>query len=409
MNRRTVLIPIFLLLFVGLAMATNVGGVQAADVQFPAHVDAWMREAKVGPYQEETIDYDELYELAKAEGKVVVYAGTTRMPQVIDEFQRRYPGIELEIHAMPTAETIERFQREQRAGRYEVDVITASQAPRQLNQLHRMHHMLFPWIPPDLRDAIPEHKQLPILWWFSSSRHFAYNSEAYSEQPIESLWELTMPEWRGRIVLGDPRLDGSTLDFFTMVVVKADEMAAEYERVFGEPIKLTTPNAGYEWIKRLFANRPQLERTDREAAEVIGAPGQTNPPIGLVSGARFGWSGDPARGNLQFAPTRDLQPADGFTYPVPISVAYRAPHPNAAKLFIRFLFGDQDGGGGYAPWFFTGEWPSRTDLIGRPTLPFAPQLEELLWPISDINYWDADLDGMWELQDDVLDFLIDHI
>jgi len=66
------------------------------------------------------------------------------------------------------------------------------------------------------------------------------------------------------VAIGDPRLDGGTLDYFIMMVLKADELAAEYERYYEEPIKLTTANAGYEWIKRLMENDPLLVRGEKD-------------------------------------------------------------------------------------------------------------------------------------------------
>ncbi len=104
------------------------------------------------------------------------------------------------------------------------------------------------------------------------------------------------------MAIGDPRLDGGTLDYFIMMVLKADELAAEYERYYEEPIKLTTANAGYEWIKRLMENDPLLVRGEKDVPAIIGEKGLKDAPVGLVAGSRFAWVNDPTRGDLRFFP-----------------------------------------------------------------------------------------------------------
>jgi iron(III) transport system substrate-binding protein len=63
-------------------------------------------------------------------------------------------------------------------------------------------------------------------------------------------------------------------------------------------------------------------------------------------------------------------------------MANKAPHPNAAKLFIRWLLGDEQGGAGMKPWFVPGGWPSRTDVKPpiETTLDDLPQYTWFLEP-----------------------------
>lgn len=387
-------------------------GYTVSAQEFPAHVDAWLREAKVGPYQEtDPSAYDEIYEAAKREGRVVIYIGTSRASRVVEGFKQKYPGIDVVVHAMTNDELLEKFVREQQAGIYNVDIISATVAPYQEGFLVP-NHMLFPWVPPELMDVIPERLQSPLMTWRLTFRNLAYNTLAYPDgPPIQSLWDLTRPEWKGRIVMADPRLDGPALDFLTTVVLHADEMAADYERVFGEPIRLTTPNAGYEWIKRLLANEPSLY-PDEHDLDIVGDPQATpgNAPIAVsISGSRYRTVGDVARGNLQFAPLTDLTPRSGVEYPALLNIAYRAPHPNAAKLFIHWLFGDEQGGAGFAPWFEPGNYPVRTDIVTKPEHEYVPELTDILWPLDNLNLWPLSSGAVWDEREFVLDFVMDHL
>ena len=83
------------------------------------------------------------------------------------------------------------------------------------------------------------------------------------------------------------------------------------------------------------------------------------------------------------------------------NIAYKAPHPNAAKLMIKYLNGDEYGGLGLAPWFQEGNWPARQDIkVGHS----HPVLGEINWPLDQINFWIMDPHAIWELQQDVQDW-----
>ena len=58
----------------------------------------------------------------------------------------------------------------------------------------------------------------------------------------------------------------------------------------------------------------------------------------------------------------DVKPVVGLTKRNFLVLANKAPHPNAAKLFIRWILGDEQGGAGMEPWFVPGGWPSRSDV-----------------------------------------------
>jgi iron(III) transport system substrate-binding protein len=375
----------------------------AQGKELPADVEKWLKKNKIGPYQEDKADYKALYKAAKKEGRVVVYASTSRGPKSLAlGFYEKYPGIKVEWNTLGSSDCISRIINEQKAGIYAVDIGYFGHFPTQIYVLHAAN-MIFPWVPPDLKKVIPRKFRDPLLIHRLTGNTLFYNTDTWPDKPpVDSWWDITRPQWKGRLVIVDPRTSTSALEFLMTFVLKAEEMAKEYTRVFGKPLKLTTPNAGYEWIKMLFANEPKLVRSGSKG-RFIGKPGQAKPSLGVAwSLARITDSGNPKYGNLQLAPALTLKPKMGNIYPNLMNVLYKAPHPNAAKLLIRWLFGDEKGRSGNAPWFTPGNMPTRTDIKEAAPHPFNPKLS---WRLKDLNLWFPDPKGIQEKQREVIGFI----
>jgi iron(III) transport system substrate-binding protein len=279
----------------------------------PADVEKWLKENKIGPFTEEKVDYDALYQAAKKEGKVVVYAHTSRGPKSLAlGFYDKYPGIKVEWNTIPTGSVNSKIMKEQAAGIHAVDVVTVADFVTQVNVMHPSN-MIFSWVPPDLKKVIPQKFREPLMIQRLSGVNLFYNIDTWPDKPpIESWWDLTKPEWKGRLVIPDPRTFIPSYQLFTTIVLNAEEMAKEYTRVFGKPLKLTTPNAGYEWIKMVFANKPKLVKDTKEG-RFIGKPGQAKPSLGIGWNlARITDSGNPKYGNLQLSPHVTLKPKVGL-------------------------------------------------------------------------------------------------
>jgi iron(III) transport system substrate-binding protein len=374
----------------------------AQGKELPADVKKWLKENKIGPFQEDKVDYDALYKAAKKEGRVVVYSSTSRGPKSFAlGFYKKYPGIKVEWNTIGTGESIKRVIAEQKAGISNVDIINASDPPTQWNVLAPAN-MIFPWVPPELRGAIPREWQDPLLVHRVTELTIFYNAHNIQKPPIDSWWDMTKPEWKGKIVAADPRTYVAGLNQFITIALNGDEMAKDYKRVFGKPIKLTTPNAGYEWIKMFFANEPKLVKKEYEA-RFAGKPSKAKTTLIVnMSLSRITDVGNPKYGGIKWYPLVNLKPRIGIIYPTFMNIAYKAPHPNAAKIVIRWLMGDEKGGAGFSPWFVPGYAPARTDVKTAPPHPFVP---ELTWSLKDLNFWFLDSEGVWKEKGKVLDFI----
>ena len=119
-----------------------------------------------------------------------------------------------------------------------------------------------------------------------------YNSEAYPDgSPVTNIWQLTEPDWKGRVMMQNP-LDnlawGSWITGFCVGDVP-DQLAASYKELYGKELTLSDgcENAGYEFLKRLHDNEPIFTSSSDEIAEAVGTKGQTNPPIGFCASSKL--------------------------------------------------------------------------------------------------------------------------
>src|SRR5690606_5245926 len=155
----------------------------------------------------------------------------------------------------------------------------------------------------------------PLLAQRLSTKVLMYNEEANPNgSPVTNLWQLTTPEWKGRVVMVDPLQRGDYLDLMTEIVLRSDEMAKAYEAQFGKPVALSSgiDSDGKQFIADLFANDVVLLASTDDVNKAVGAKGQDNPPIGFTSysdrrdNEEEGWA-------LQVA--NDVAPSNGIIFP----------------------------------------------------------------------------------------------
>jgi iron(III) transport system substrate-binding protein len=79
-------------------------------------------------------------------------------------------------------------------------------------------------------------------------------------------------------------------------------------------------------------------------------------------------------------PIFDLDPIFGVSYPTALVMADMAPHPNAAKLLIRYMMEEE----GFAPWNEPGDYAARASIEAKQLEKFGlPKFDDLkLWPID---------------------------
>jgi iron(III) transport system substrate-binding protein len=320
-----------------------IGAMSASFVFASGNSESKPAAAAAQPTQEKPMTHDELVSAAKAEGKVVVYSVTSRIANAAKAFTAKY-GIEVEATNLKDFELVEKISKEGSTGATGADFVLAQDGGRVMGELINQNY-LYNYVPPTMKDVIPVEFQNPLAFSFIN-KVFIFNDESSSDYPFTNIWALTTPEWKGNFQFKNPFQEGVNANFLTMVTKPdiASRIADAYKAYFGKDIVLTTPNAGYEWIKRILENDLVLTTSDTKTAESIGVKGQNKKyNAGLFVFSKFR---SKKTKNLALAPIMKMDPFVGFYYPIYALMATRAEHPNAAKLFIEYLLTDE----GFKPW-----------------------------------------------------------
>lgn len=346
----------------------------------------------------EMFDETALYQAAKKEGEVNIYSYSSRVFKFGKTFQEKYPGIKVNGFDMDSPEIVTKIIAEQQAKNYVADVIFLKDPATVVHELLG-RNMVTNYVPGDLKQVIPKPYQEPLLAHHASVDALIYNNEKMGSPPIESLWDLTKEQWRGRFIFPDPQKMSEFIEVLATITMHAEEMAADYQRVFGTPISLSSgvENAGYEWILRVLNNDVVIMGSTNSVAKAVGLSDQANPPVGWTAFSRLrDKKKDP---NLKFDVMYHIKPVMGVATEVVIAMVNQAQHPNAAKLLVHWMMGDREGGQGYAPYHVLGDFPIRTDM--------APPKGAK--PLADLNVWKADPAYVWTNGQKILDFWVSHL
>jgi iron(III) transport system substrate-binding protein len=342
-------------------------------------------------------DLDALIAAAEAEGQVVVYSFTSRITRIEEAFEAAYPGIDLVGLDISSTEQIARIKAELAAGTAGADVAYLSDAPVVFGELLQTG-ALEPFVPPQFAERVPAEYQQPLLANRLSTKVLMYNEAAHPDSPpIGNLWELTEPEWAGKVVMVDPQVRGDYLDLMTEFVLQGEAFAAAYEELYGRPIELSdgAENAGEQFIRQLFANDLVLVDDTDAVNAAVGPADQSDPPVGFTTysdrrdNEDEGWA-------LQVA--NDVVPAPGIIFPAVLGVVQGAQHPAAARLLIHFMMGDDspEGGPGFAPFYVPGDYATRTDI--------APHPDAI--PLEEFRAWRIDPARTLEIRQEVADLIL---
>ena len=380
----------------------------------PPEMEAWLKAAKLGPYDKDE-NWAEITAKAKAEGEVVVYTSSGRIAKLVKPFAKIHPEIKVTVHDLGSVKSVEKTIREQNANIFNADIVTTGNSGQVIYEMLNKNRLVN-YVPHHYKDRIPKENRDPLLIRVNEAMVFLYNREAYPDAPpIKNVWELTEPKFKGRVGMKNPLSSGSTLMGVMTLMQRPDEMAAAYQRHAGKPIQLSkgVADAGQEFWARLLANDLVIFKSGSKLARASGKKGQKNPLIAFANMTYIARNDSKGYANKILA---KVDPVGKLIYPTFSAIARQAPHPNAAKLFTAYLLGSlelnkdsklakpYDKGAsmtllqGLAPYFDPGTVSPRSDV----PLPAGGEI----W--DEMTGWTVDAGYMWKQGPKVRDFWTVH-
>lgn len=275
-------------------------------------------------------EWDETVQKGKQEGKVVIQMGgaaTRTWRPLFQKFQERF-GIAVEASGGAGRESADRLLAERQAGVYSTDIwmtglTTTNSRILPAGGLDPFEPTL---ILPEVKDKSKWFKGR--FWWgdpenkfvflmnASPSYDIAINTNFVKPEEINSVQDLLNPKWKGKFVSIDPSIAG----------VGAVTARYHYNK-----------QVGTEWMRRYLKEQdPTLYRDLRQAAEALA---QGKHHIFVFTGSagieveQLMQQGLPV--TLLYKPMKEMADMSAGGSGT-ISIVNKAPHPNAAKVFINW-------------------------------------------------------------------------
>jgi iron(III) transport system substrate-binding protein len=274
--------------------------------------------------------WNETLAAAKQEGKVVVIGSPDPVMrnEVIPKFTQRF-GISVDFIAGESAQSVGRLRTERLSGIYSADVLMAGTSTT-LNILlpEKMIDPLKPLlILPEVTDgskwksgkpSFADREQQYVFMSFGRVDGFMFlNTDYVKREEIRAFKDLLDPKWQGKISSEDPTANGRGIS-------RSGQLFHQF---------------GADFVKKLYIDqKPQLSRNRRQLTDWLA---RGTAPICLT--CRADDAADLQKEGYKLYEVFDLTDAKNLldAQPFLLSYANRAPHPNAARVFINWLVGKE--------------------------------------------------------------------
>ena len=258
-------------------------------------------------------DWSAVEAAGKKEGSLQVYSAYNgdAVPAIVKAFEARY-GIrtDLLVPARPN-ELRERVRVEQSSGRFSGDVMFTSASQAKIIYAADKTIAPVPHVPNAARIRPGLETDAQIVSVMVNPSGFMINTALVPPAEEPKSWaDLLDPKWKGRIMMDEPRNVGAGYLLFYVL----------YEKL------------GRSFVERLAAQKPIISTEPREARRRV-ARGEAAILAPLLL---------PDIAGLKGLPVKAVVPAEGCTYnQYGNTLLVRAPHPNAARLYMNFALSDE--------------------------------------------------------------------
>jgi iron(III) transport system substrate-binding protein len=296
-----------------------------------------------------------LYQQAQKAGEqqVVVYAPDAPALKVVyDAFSKRFPGISVQAQLLTGSQLTTRVDEEFVSGKHTADLLDV---PSDEIWRSYTHGYLVPYDPPTAQGLRNTNYQLvgPDHTWvtpYVKLNGILYNTDLVKPSQVpKSYVALLQPQWRGKVVITDPRQIGATSGLLIEL--------SHYGRV------------PQDFIQRFRAQDPVVVPHVPQVAQLVG--GGEYPlaiPYGVQSVIQDRKQGAPEGLALSLKEGAEVAHT-------PVGLLKGAPHPHAAELLEAWML-TPEGQRALADAGFYGTMPGSPSPPGFPALSSVKVLPE---------------------------------
>jgi iron(III) transport system substrate-binding protein len=298
-----------------LAVASFCVAAVATAAEAPKWKEEWQRTVKA----------------AKKEGQVSLYGGQEiTHPDIVASFNKEFPFIKVTTTSGRGGDLVARIVAERRADKYLADVMASGpNGPRMLYLGKALDPIAPAFVLPEVTDtskwygtkhwyADPENQYIFIYEGTLNSTGLSYNTKLTNPEEIKSYGDLLRPKWKGRLLTLDPR--GAVPPTQILSLYHTPGLGPDFVRRFYTETEITLfrdRRQGTNWLATGKFPLCFLCR-DVEKVKEQGLPVDVIPADGIKEGGTLGGG---SASNL--------------------ALINRAPHPNAAKVFINWYLSRQ--------------------------------------------------------------------
>jgi iron(III) transport system substrate-binding protein len=226
------------------------------------------------------------------------------------EFTRLHPAIKVNVLRITTQVAYQRVLQEQQRGAFICDVLSTTdvaqyKALKEKGELTKPAPVNAPGLSPAYQNFDPDGYYYPT---YAGEVVIAYNTDKVKADAAPRNWpDLLDAKWKGKVALGHPAFSGYA----------------------GNWVVLMTRLYGWDYFKKLEKTDPLITRSIIDTVTYLNSGERW---IGVSPSASVLESID--KGN----PIAIVYPSDGAILMIaPSAVLAKAPHPNAARLFLDYL------------------------------------------------------------------------
>ncbi|MBI3965662.1 MAG: extracellular solute-binding protein [Chloroflexi bacterium] len=292
------------------AVASPAGGSAAPATASPSPAAAPATPAAGSAPAKPAADLTQLHEAAKGEGSVVWYTTfpLDRANPIKEAFEKRYPGVKVEIYRGTATAVAQKFETEYRANQNQADVVQLALLGPFQN--YKKDGWLLEWPAPEA-EALPADAQDPGFWYLEAltTTCITFNiREVKAEEAPKEFVQAIDPKWQGKLAVVPAWASGSGLEFAYFMKYHG-----------GQP----------DFADKLAALQPKLYGTFAELAQAII---RGEAVVGIPMGDYEVWGLKKHNAPIDCTYPTESTPATVRVVGIPA----KAKHPNAAKLFLNW-------------------------------------------------------------------------